>query len=179
MFIPYGNNLYLAAAIKKHVKVPVATIGVLNDPEMMEEIIASGKAVVVEITIALLVDHELPRKVLMNRDDEILHCLRCFVYMAEKATTTTRRCAINPLIGREIVRIEIHRAIHPLNVMIDAAGPGGLRAAITAARRGHRVIPVEGKTVICAVGQKSRNTMDYLDAAPFVRCIGDCVRSSN
>ena len=42
MFAPRGCNVHLAAEIKKHVKVPVACIGALNDPEQMEEIIASG-----------------------------------------------------------------------------------------------------------------------------------------
>ena len=47
MFTEHGRNVYLAAEIKKHVSVPVATIGGLNDPAQMEEIIASGKADVV------------------------------------------------------------------------------------------------------------------------------------
>lgn len=47
MFKEHGCNVYLAAEIKKHVSVPVATIGGLNAPEQMEEIIASGKADVV------------------------------------------------------------------------------------------------------------------------------------
>ena len=49
MFVEHGCNVYLAAEIKKHVKTPVATLGGLNDPDMMEEIIASGKADIVEI----------------------------------------------------------------------------------------------------------------------------------
>ena len=44
MFEDHGRNVYLAAEIKKHVSVPVATIGGLSDPEMMEEIIASGNS---------------------------------------------------------------------------------------------------------------------------------------
>ena len=35
MFAPHGNNVYLAAEIKKHVHKPVATIGALNDPAQM------------------------------------------------------------------------------------------------------------------------------------------------
>ena len=47
MFAPHGDNVHLAAEIKKHVSKPVATIGALNDPAQMEEIIASGKADVI------------------------------------------------------------------------------------------------------------------------------------
>lgn len=143
MFVPHGCNVYLAAEIKKHVNVPVATIGALNDPEMMEEIIASGKADVVEMARALLADHELPRKVMTNRDKDIVKCLRCFTCMAERATTSTRRCTVNPLIGREMDGMEIVPATNPRKVLIAGGGPGGLQAAITAAKRGHDVILCE------------------------------------
>jgi len=48
MFVERGGHVPLAATIKKHVKVPVACVGALNEPDQMEEIIASGKADVVE-----------------------------------------------------------------------------------------------------------------------------------
>lgn len=143
MFVPHGCNVYLAAEIKKHVSIPVATIGGLNDPAQMEEIIASGKADIVEMARALLADHELPRKVMSNRDEDIVKCLRCFTCMAERAATSTRRCTVNPLIGREIEGMEIVPVLKPKKVLVAGGGPGGLQAAITAARRGHKVILCE------------------------------------
>ncbi|MDI3536006.1 MAG: hypothetical protein PWP16_155 [Eubacteriaceae bacterium] len=143
MFVPHGCNVYLAAEIKKHVSVPVATLGGLNDPEMMEEIIASGKADVVDMARALLADPELPEKVMENRDEDIVKCLRCFVCMAERAVTSTRRCAVNPLIGREIEGMEIIPAAKKKKVLVAGAGPGGLQAALIAAKRGHQVILCE------------------------------------
>lgn len=143
MFVPHGCNVYLASEIKKHVSVPVATLGGLNDPSQMEEIIASGKADVVEMARALLADHELPRKVMSNRDEDIVKCLRCFTCMAERAATSTRRCTVNPLIGREIEGMEITPVLKPKKVLVAGGGPGGLKAAITAAQRGHKVILCE------------------------------------
>ncbi|MBF7097378.1 oxidoreductase [Alkalibacter mobilis] len=143
MFRPHGSNVYLAAEIKKHVSVPVATVGGLNDPDMMEEIIASGKADVVEMARALLADHELPKKVVTNKDEDILHCMRCFVCMAERAVTSTRRCSINPYIGREIEGMEIQPAPVKRKVLIAGGGPAGLKAALTAAQRGHEVVLCE------------------------------------
>ena len=116
MFVPHGCNVYLAAEIKKHVSVPVATLGGLNDPAQMEEIIASGKADVVEMARALLADHELPRKVMANKDEDIVKCLRCFTCMAERAATSTRRCTVNPLIGREMDGMEITPVLKPKKV---------------------------------------------------------------
>lgn len=143
MFKPHGCNVYLAAEIKKHVKVPVATIGGLNDPAQMEEIIASGQADVVYMARALLADPFLPRKVTENRDGEIVRCLRCFTCMAERAATATRRCTVNTLIGRELEGDEIPPAPVKKKVLVAGGGPGGLYAAYTAARRGHRVLLCE------------------------------------
>lgn len=143
MFLPHGVNVYLAEEIKKHIRIPVATIGGLNDPAMMEEIIASGKADVVEMARALLADHELPRKIMSNQDETIVKCLRCFTCMAERATTSTRRCTVNPLIGRELDGTEISKSATPKKVLVAGGGPGGLEAAITAAKRGHQVILCE------------------------------------
>lgn len=143
MFKDHGCNVYLAAEIKKHVSIPVATIGALNDPEQMEEIIASGKADVVYMARALLADPFLPRKIMENRDDEIVKCLRCFTCMAERAATSTRRCTVNPLIGREIEGNEVRPAVVKKKVLVAGGGPGGLYAAYTAARRGHQVILCE------------------------------------
>lgn len=143
MFKEHGCNVYLAAEIKKHVSVPVAAIGGLNSPEQMEEIIASGKADVVYMARALLADPFLPRKVMENRDREIVKCLRCFTCMAERAVTSTRRCTVNPLIGREMDGVEIKPVSVKKKVLVAGGGPGGLYAAYIAARRGHRVILCE------------------------------------
>lgn len=143
MFANHGANVYLAAEIKKHVSKPVATIGALNDPAQMEEIIASGKADVVYMARALLADPELPNKVIAGRDDEIVRCLRCFTCMAERPTTGTRRCTVNPLIGRECEGMDVQPAAKKKNVVVVGGGVGGMKAAITAAQRGHHVTLLE------------------------------------
>ena len=143
MFEDHGRNVYLAAEIKKHVSVPVATLGGLTDPEQMEEIITSGQADIVEMGRQLLADPFLPQKVMENRDEEIVHCMRCFVCMSERAATSTRRCAVNPIIGREDEGMEIIPAPVKKRVLIAGGGPGGLYAAYTAARRGHDVLLCE------------------------------------
>ncbi len=143
MFLPHGVNVYLAAEIKKHVAVPVATLGGLNDPAQMEKIIASGQADLIYMGRALLADHELPRKVMANREEDIVHCLRCFTCMAERGMTSTRRCAVNPLIGREMDGTEVVPAAQRKKVLIAGGGPGGLKAAQTAAQRGHEVLLCE------------------------------------
>lgn len=160
MFTEHGRNVFLAAEIKKHVSKPVATIGGLNDPAQMEEIIASGKADVVYMARALLADPFLPNKVMANRDEDIVRCLRCFTCMAERASTSTRRCTVNPLIGREDEGDVIYPSPVKKKVLIAGGGPGGLYAAYTAARRGHQVILCE-KESECGGILKSEQALPF------------------
>lgn len=143
MFTDHGCNVHLAAEIKKHVSKPVATLGGLNDPAQMEEIIASGQADVIYMGRALLADPFLPNKVMANKDEDIVRCLRCFTCMAERAATSTRCCTVNPLIGRECEGDVIYPAPEKKKVLVAGGGPGGLYAAYTAAKRGHQVILCE------------------------------------
>ena len=160
MFSDHGCNVYLAAEIKKHVSVPVATIGALNDPAQMEEIIASGKADVIEMARALLADPELPNKVMADRPEEILHCLRCFACMAERPTTQTRRCAINPRIGRELEGMEILPARKSKRVLVAGGGVAGMEAALVAAQRGHDV-------TLCEASAELGGILKEEQAIPF------------
>lgn len=147
MFKDHGCNVYLAAEIKKHVSKPVATLGGLSDPAQMEEIIASGQADIVCMGRALLADPELPNKVMANRGDEVVRCMRCFTCMAERPVTQTRRCSLNPRIGREL---EGH-SITPVpkadrkKVLVVGGGIAGMVAAYTARKRGHKVTLCEAR----------------------------------
>lgn len=160
MFREHGCNVYLAEEIKKHVSKPVATVGGLNDPAMMDELIGSGKVDVVVMGRALLADPFLPSKVAENRDDEIVRCLRCFVCMAERGTTQTRRCSVNPLIGREWEGNEIPEARKKKKVLVAGGGVAGLEAAWTAARRGHQVVLCEKSDRLGGI-LKSEQAIDF------------------
>lgn len=139
MFRDHGVNVRLAAEIKKHVSVPVACIGGLSDPTQMEDIIASGQADICAMARGLLADPELPNKVMANRGDDVVRCLRCFVCMAERPITQTRRCAVNPLIGREFEGMDVVPAAIKKRVLVVGGGIAGMIAARTCALRGHDV----------------------------------------
>lgn len=144
MFFEHGCNVYLAAEIKKHVKVPVSCVGGLNDPAQMEEIIASGKADIIEMGRALMADPFLPKKVLSGREDEITHCLRCFECFGHSIVGMGICCAVNPVIGNEVEdRIKLPKVENPKTVLIAGGGPGGMQAALEATERGHKVILCE------------------------------------
>lgn len=139
MFLPHGCNVYLAEAVKKEVKIPVVTVGGISDPLQMEEIIAKGRADIISMARGLLADPDLPKKAKQGRDDEIVHCLRCFDCIGGMFITRTMKCAVNPIIGREY---EYGFSVKPAErkkVLIAGGGPAGMQAAITAAERGNDV----------------------------------------
>lgn len=160
MFADHGANVYLAAEIKKHVSKPVATIGAINAPQMMEDIIAQGKADVIYMARELLADPFLPNKVSAGQEDKIVRCLRCFTCMAERPVTGTRRCAVNPLIGREIEGMEVTPALRSKKVLVAGGGPAGMKAAITAAQRGHQVVLCEKSDALGGI-LKSEQAIDF------------------
>ncbi len=143
MFLEHGCNVYLAEAVKKAVGIPVATVGGLSDPAQMEEIIATGQADVIAVARGLLADPEIPKKAQYDRDHEIVHCLRCFECMSSVFTTGTMKCAINPIVGREFESSFAVPPTEPKKVLVVGGGPAGMKAAITAAGRGHDVMLCE------------------------------------
>jgi len=147
-------NVRFAAAIKPHVKVPVATVGAHSDPELLEEIIASGKADVVEMARALLADPQLPNKARSGHAEDIRPCLRCLTCFSHLITNGQIYCAVNPVIGRELENRREPAVREPRRVLIAGGGIAGMQAAITCADRGHRVIlcekgPVLGGALTC------------------------------
>ena len=139
MFVEHGCNVYLAAEIKKHVKTPVATLGGLNDPDMMEEIIASGKADIIEIARQSICDPYFPEKAFSGQKEDITRCCRCFTCFYNYLTNRTFCCAFNPVVGHELESFSGAPATTPKKVVVVGGGPGGMYAAITAAPRGHAV----------------------------------------
>jgi len=143
MFHEEGCNVRYAAEIKKHVKTPVATVGALIDPALMEEIIASGQADIVQMGRGLLADPDFPNKARMGLEEDINSCLRCFACLAHSTRTRKRACAINPEIGHEL---DFQHPLPPVKkkkILVAGGGVAGMQAAITAAQRGHSVILCE------------------------------------
>jgi 2,4-dienoyl-CoA reductase-like NADH-dependent reductase (Old Yellow Enzyme family)/thioredoxin reductase len=139
MFLPHGCNVYLAEAVKKAVKIPVVTVGGITDPVLMEGIISDGKADIIALARGLLADPDIPRKAQHGRDDEIVHCVRCFDCIGGMFLTRTMKCAVNPIIGREYEFGFPAKSSERKKVLIVGGGPAGMQAAITAAERGHDV----------------------------------------
>ncbi len=140
MFLADGVNVKYAAEIKKHVKhSKVATVGALADPALLEEIIATGKADIVELARGLICDPDLPKKARRGEDSEIKKCMRCFTCFSNLMTHGHIICALNPEISHETETKFTYRPTEKKKILIAGGGIAGMQAAITCAERGHDV----------------------------------------
>ncbi|NLT16042.1 MAG: FAD-dependent oxidoreductase, partial [Clostridiales bacterium] len=119
---------------------------------------------------ALQADPYLPRKAVLGRDEEITPCIRCLTCFAERFSNKLRICAVNPVIGSETEFGNICPALISKRVLVAGGGPGGMQAAITAARRGHKV-------VLCEKSGELGGALKYEKNIPFKADVYDLIRS--
>jgi NADPH-dependent 2,4-dienoyl-CoA reductase/sulfur reductase-like enzyme len=150
MFHPRGVNAYLAEEIKKHVSIPVVTVGGFNDPVHMEQWLSEGRADAVAMGRALLADPFLPEKAQTGREEDITYCTRCSNCLSVgfvpyvKYNLGVSHCSVNPWHGLipQFLR-GAARAGHLKTVLVAGGGPAGMQAALGAAERGHKVLLLE------------------------------------
>lgn len=136
-FYPAAYNRPYARKIKDAgILTPLVLINSINSPELAEDIIASGDAEFVCMARQLVVaDPFFPRKVMEGRVDEINTCIRCHNCFDRE------ECAVNPITqnrGYQLTRF-VPEAKEKKKVAVVGGGIAGLKAAETAAQRGHRV----------------------------------------
>lgn len=130
-------------AVKEAVSVPVTVVGRINDPFLADTIIASGQADLVGMGRASLADPAMPNKAKEGRFEDIRRCFGCDVgCIGVLLTDKPIQCVLNPELG-----FEYEGGIKPADkkkkIVVVGAGPGGLEAAIYAAKRGHDVTVFE------------------------------------
>lgn len=139
MYLPRGCLVHLAADIKKVVKVPVITVGRINDPYLATDILTQGKADLISLGRQLIADPYFPQKVAEGRIDDIRQCIACNYCHGKRIRAIKHlHCAINPWAGREAELKSIKRADVSKEIMIVGGGPAGMEAARWLKRRGHR-----------------------------------------
>ncbi|MFC1579733.1 FAD-dependent oxidoreductase [Thermodesulfobacteriota bacterium] len=143
MSVPRGAYIYLARGIKAAVTVPVLGSNRINDPFMAEELLENGEVDMVTMARALLADPEMPNKARAGKSDAIYHCVACnqgcfdSIFQLQPVT-----CLVNPRAGKE-GDTPVNPADPVKKVLVIGGGPAGMKAACTAAERGHQITLVE------------------------------------
>lgn len=144
-----GQWLYLAKAVRKVLK-PETTIAMayrLFLPEYPEEAIRDGYLDWWESCRAMIADPFLPRKILEDRQKEIIPCMACNICLARLFRDAELNCMVRPSLGRESEPeygfYGFPRATHPKKVWVIGGGISGMQAAAIAAEKGHQVTITE------------------------------------
>ena len=178
VFYPRGCNVENASKIKAVVKNSlVSVVGGINDPEFMEAVLADGKADFVVVGRQFIADPDWVVKARTGRADEISKCIRCETCISAgfiphvPFSSGVLRCSVNPAWGREYENTRKEEKPERLKkVLVAGGGPGGMEAAMTAARRGHTV-------VLCEKSDHLAANLDYAKQISFKHDIVDFLKS--
>ena len=147
MMVDHGYTAPLAAIVKPLTEKPIFVAGRINQPQIAEQILTSGQADMCGMTRALITDSEMPKKALQGNADKIRACIGCNqACIGHYHLGTSISCIQHPVTGRELQYGELLKVSDAKRVMVVGAGPGGLKAAATAAERGHQVTLYESTT---------------------------------
>jgi 2,4-dienoyl-CoA reductase-like NADH-dependent reductase (Old Yellow Enzyme family)/thioredoxin reductase len=167
-YLPHGLNVPYAEKFKKALKIPIVAVGAI-DMEMADKIIGENKCDMVAMVRPIIADAECVNKYRRGEIDEVRPCVRCAVCNNFVVQFRPIRCAVNPVVGREVEYAYIRKADKKKEVAVIGGGPAGMEAALVASSRGHQVTLYEkdtklGGTLILAAAHPFKADMkNYLD----------------
>lgn len=144
-----GYTAPLAAAVRAQVDIPVFVAGRINQPQIAEQILASGQADMCGMTRAMIADPRMPQKAKAGNSDDIRACVACNqACIGHMLNGYPISCIQHPETGRELefgTRIPTES---PRQVMVVGGGPAGMKAAAVAVERGHEVTLFEAGSIL-------------------------------
>ncbi|MFO1122167.1 MAG: FAD-dependent oxidoreductase [Hyphomicrobiales bacterium] len=138
------------AHVRKITGKPVVSVGRFTSPETMLGQVKRGIVDLVGAARPSIADPFLPAKIRDGRLDDIRECIGCNICYACDGRGVAIRCTQNPTMGEEWRRgwhpERIAAAKARAEILVVGAGPAGLEAAMSLARRGHEVNLAEATT---------------------------------
>jgi 2,4-dienoyl-CoA reductase-like NADH-dependent reductase (Old Yellow Enzyme family)/thioredoxin reductase len=133
-----GWKKYMAAEVKKHVKIPVIAVANIKEPDVAESILEEGCCDLVGVARGHLADPAWCNKAKAGKAETISKCIGCLVCFDEIEHGRHVKCSVNPTTGRE------REFAHPEHngagrtVAVVGGGPAGFTAAMALQERGFR-----------------------------------------
>ena len=142
-FAKEGFQEEYTSFVKQLTTKPVVGVGRFTSPDTMVSQIKRGIMDFIGAARPSIADPFLPKKIEEGRVDDIRECIGCNMCVSSDYTSTNLRCTQNPTMGEEWRRGWHPEIIPPKksegSVLVVGAGPAGLEAALSAARRGYEV----------------------------------------
>ncbi len=159
---------YSEAIKKSGAKIITAPGGGYQNPDLNEEYIANGKADMLTMARAFICDWDYGKKIASGRGEDVVPCIRCNKCHGEHKMNGPwyTVCSVNPKIGIPVAVRSIPEPGPSKKVAVIGGGPAGMKAAITAAERGHRVTLYEKSASLGGL-------LRHSDYAPYKWAIKD------
>ena len=140
MSVPQDYLESLATQWQQNLQVPLMVAGRMNQPQKAEQALATGAMDLCGMTRALICDPQMPNKAHVADMDNIRACIACnqaCIGHFHKGLPIS--CIQYPQTGRELDYGQLIPTQQVKTVRVIGGGPAGMKAAITAAQRGHDV----------------------------------------
>ena len=136
-----ASHAELSREIKKHVSIPVATVGRITEAWIAEELIEDGFADACMMGRANVCDANFAQKAAAGKPEDIRPCIGCLRCLNGIMFGKPISCTVNPDVEGDDSDVEAAEA--KKDILVIGAGPAGMQAAFVAARRGHHVVLVD------------------------------------
>jgi len=137
--VPRAAFVDVTARMKKELSIPLVSSNRINTPEVANDIIAEGKADMISMARPMLADPYFVQKAVEGRSDEINTCIGCNQACLDHLFVGGEvSCLVNPYACNETTLVN-QEVVSKKKIAVVGAGPAGMAAATTAAKRGHDV----------------------------------------
>ncbi len=139
VYQPEGFDLEAAKTIRKVTgNIPLMAHGKLNHAAVAEGALQEGLIDLVAIGHGLIADPHWANKVRAGKEDEVNPCIGCGECHFNSMKGWPRPCAVNPVSMHEGEYV-LTPAKETKRILVIGGGPGGMKAAASAAERGFDV----------------------------------------
>jgi len=155
--------LKITEAIKKSgAKTITMAGGGFIFPDKNEEYIATGKCDMIALARPILSDFDYGKKLYEGRGEDITPCVlcqKCHGLSFKKDWFSV--CSVNPKLGNDVATRVIDAPKMSKKVAVIGGGPAGMKAAITAVERGHKVTLYEKEAQLGGLLRRYADASSY------------------
>lgn len=140
-YYPEGHQRPWTHRVREATAKPIVAVGRYSSPDLMAQVISSGRVDLIGSARQAIADPFLPEKVRSGRPDEIRECTGSNICILREETFNHVGCVQNATAGEEY-----RRGWHPESfpaatnasapVLVVGAGPAGMECAVVLGRRG-------------------------------------------